>query len=130
MSSAAGFDLTPFANFAPAKVDTPVGTRDLTLKSEPVDLFRFDLAGEHPRQGRTEVAVPAAEDGVVNGVSHWLRLELDAETALEAKPDPGLTAFATPMFWPLPAPIEVRRGDVIRVCGEHRESMLTIWRGP
>ncbi|HWF76246.1 MAG TPA: 50S ribosomal protein L11 methyltransferase [Caulobacteraceae bacterium] len=129
ISSAAGFDFAPFAGFAPAKVETPVGTPGLKLLSEPADLFRFDLASDHPRQGRAEVALQAAEDALLNGVIGWLRLELDAETALDARPDPDKRAFARPAFWPLPAPVQVRRGDVIRVCGEHRESVLTIWRG-
>jgi type II protein arginine methyltransferase len=128
IQSAAGFDFAPFANFAPSKLNAPVGMPDLKLLSAPVDLFRFDLARDHPRQDRIEVALQAAEDAVLNGVVHWLRLELDSETALEAAPDPDKTAFATPMFWPLPAPVQVRRGDVVRVCGERRETVLTIWR--
>jgi type II protein arginine methyltransferase len=128
IEAAAGFDFTPFANFAPASVAAPVETPGLKLLSDPIDLFRFDLAQDNPRQDRAEVTLRATEDAMVNGVIHWLRLELDAETALEAKPDPSKSAFATPIFWPLPAPVQVRRGETIQVRGEHRESMLTVWR--
>lgn len=130
IESAAGFDLTPFANFAPARVLAPVGAPGLHLLSEPAPLFRFDLARDQPREGRAEVTLRATEDAVMNGVVHWLKLELDAETVLEARPDPGSAAFATPIFWPLPAPVQVRAGDAIRVCAEHRESVLTVWRAP
>ena len=125
---AAGFDLTPFANFAPARVLAPAGTEDLKLLSDSAKLFRFDFASDHPREGRVEVTLTAAEDAVVTGLVHWLRLELDAETALEARPEPGKIAFATPVFWPLPSPVAVRRGEPFRVCGEYREAAVNIWR--
>jgi hypothetical protein len=130
IEAAAGFDLTHFSNFAAATMPTPVGAPDLALLSEPAELFRFDLAaGELPHKGRTEVSLVAAEDAVVTGVIHWIRLELDAQTVLEAKPEPGATSFASPVFWPLPAPVAVRRGEPIRVCAAHTTSNLTLWRG-
>ena len=130
IEAAAGFDLTPFSNFAPATMPTPVGAPDLALLSEPAELFRFDLAaGEAPRKGRTEVSLVAAEDAVVTGIIHWIRLELDAQTVLEARPAPGATSFASPVFWPLPSPVAVRRGEPVRVCAAHTASTLTIWRG-
>ena len=129
IEAAAGFDLTPFSPFAPAAMPMQVGAPDLALLSDPAELFRFDLmATDHPRQGRAEVSLVAAEDAVVTGVMHWIRLELDAETVLEARPAPGATSFATPIFWPLPSPVSVRRGEPVRVCAAHTEATLSIWR--
>jgi type II protein arginine methyltransferase len=130
IESAAGFDLTPFANFAPARLLAPVGSPGLHRLSEPALLFRFDLACDHPREGRAELTLRADADAEMNGVVHWLRLELDDETTLEARPDPGATAFATPIFWPLPSPVQVGRGDVVRICAEYRQSLLSVWRAP
>ena len=128
IDTAAGFDFSAFSNFAPATLPTPVGSPDLTLLSEPAELFRFDLAADHPRRSRAEAALVAAEDAVATGIVHWIRLELDAETVLDAQPAPGATGFAAPVVWPLPAPLTVRRGERVRVCAAHTESTLNIWR--
>jgi type II protein arginine methyltransferase len=129
IEAAAGFDLTPFSHFAPARLATQVGAPELKLLSAPADLFRFDLAApDHPREGRVEVTLTAAEDAAVTGIVHWIRLELDAQTVLEAKPEPGTTSFAAPIFWPLPTPVAVRRGEPLRVRAAHTESSLSIWR--
>lgn len=129
IEAAAGFDLTPFAHFAPARIVTAVDAPDLQLLSEPAELFRYDLAGpELPREGRGEVTLTPAADALVTGIVHWLRLELDAETVLEARPEPGAASFASPMFWPLPEPIQVRRGEPVLVRAAHTEAALSIWR--
>jgi type II protein arginine methyltransferase len=129
IESAAGFDLGPFSHFAPATIRTPVGARDLTLLSEPAEIFRFELAApDLPRDGTSEVTLVAARDAVVTGLVHWIRLELDEDAALEARPAPGASGFSSAMFWPLPEPIDVKRGEPVRVCAAHTESNLYIWR--
>jgi type II protein arginine methyltransferase len=128
---AAGFDLTPFADFVPASIRVPIGDRALLLRSPDVEVLRFHFAAfSQPLQGRTELALAASDDAVVNGVVHWIRLELDADTILEARPEPGASFFSCPHFWPLSAPISMRRGDILRVGVAHDEKRLTIWPAP
>jgi type II protein arginine methyltransferase len=125
---AAGFDLTSFANFVPASIRTVIGDRSLVLKSAAAEALRFDFAAfSHSAQGRTEVVLTAKEKTVVNGIVHWIRLELDAETILEARPEPGAVFFSSPHFWPLPEPVPMRGGDMLRVGVAHDEKRLAIW---
>jgi type II protein arginine methyltransferase len=129
IDTAAGFDLTPFAAFAPARITVPLGSPDLRLLSGPAEVFRFDLAAlTQPPEGRAEVALAADADATVTGIVQWIRLELDAETVLEARPEPGARFFSAPRFWPLPAPLQVRRGQEVRVCAAHDDAQLRLWR--
>jgi type II protein arginine methyltransferase len=128
IETAAGFDLTPFANFAPARLPTAVGEPGLTLLSAPEDLFGFDLAApDLPQSGRREVTLVASADAVATGVVHWLRLQLDEETVLEARPAPGAASYARPRFWPFASPKAVRRGEPFRVAAAHTATSLSIW---
>jgi predicted nicotinamide N-methyase len=125
---AAGFDFTTFGDFASAPIYVTIGDADLSLKSEPVEAFRFDFSSlSHPTDGRTELALVATEDAEVNGIVHWLRLELDADTTLEARPEPGAQYLLSPCFWPLPEPLSLRRGATLQAAVAYEGVQLTIW---
>ncbi len=125
---ASGFDLTSFTDFVPLSISVRIGDRGLALRSEPAEALRFDLAAlSQPMQGRMELALAATEDAMVNGIVHWIRLELDAETILEARPEAGATFFSSPRFWPLAEAVSMRRGETLRVAIAHEEKRLTIW---
>jgi hypothetical protein len=125
---AAGFDLTAFGDFVPASIRVPIGDSGLRLRSEGVEALRFHLAAlSQPAQGRTELVLAAKEEAVVNGIVHWIRLELDADIVLEAQPEPGAVFFSSPHFWPLPHPVSMGRGETLRVGVVHDEKRLTIW---
>jgi type II protein arginine methyltransferase len=127
---AAGFDLSPFADFAPASIRLPIGSPALALRSQAEEVFRFDFTAlSHPREGAAHLALTADQDGEVNGIAHWIRLELDSETALEARPEPGAQFFSSPGFWPLPEPVFLRRGQTLAVAATHSDHDLTIWTG-
>jgi type II protein arginine methyltransferase len=97
------FDLTPFADFVPPSIRVLIGDVHLRLRSEEVEAFRFDFSlHSQPAEGRSELSLVAAENAEVNGIAHWIRLELDADTVLEARPD-HKTAFFRPLtFGPCP----------------------------
>jgi predicted RNA methylase len=125
---AAGFDLTPLADFVTVSTYVPIGDAGIKLKSENAEAFRFDFASlSHPMEGRTELTLVAAENAEVNGIVHWVRLELDADTILDARPEPGATYILKPCFWPLPEPVAMRRGETLRIAAAHDERQLTIW---
>jgi type II protein arginine methyltransferase len=125
---AAGFDITSFANFVPASVRVLIGDRSIFLRSDGTEALRFHFATlSQPALGKSEVILTAKEDAVVNGIIHWIRLELDAETILEARPEPGAVFFSSPHFWPLAEPLSMRRGDTLRVGIAHDQKRLTIW---
>ena len=125
---AAGFDLTAFSDFVPSSLLVAIGDDGLMLRSQDVQAFRYDFSRTSPtRQDRTEVLLRAHADAVVNGIIHWLRLELDDDIVLETRPEPGATYFLPPRFWPLPKPLSMRRGDGLRVGIAHGDKQLTIW---
>jgi predicted nicotinamide N-methyase len=125
---AAGFDITPFSDFVPAPHYDRIGYVGIKLRSEQVEAFRFDFGSlSQPGEGRTERTLVAAEDAEVNGVVHWTRLELDRNTMLDGRPEPGVVNFLTPGFWPLAEPVPMRRGETLRIAVAHDDSRLTIW---
>jgi SAM-dependent methyltransferase len=126
---AAGFDIGAFANLVRPSVTLAIGDADLSLCSQDAEAFRFDFGLPHqPPAGRAELTLEADLDGVVDGVVQWIRLELDTETALEARPEPGATFFSSPVFWPLPEPVEMRRGNAIGIVAEYSRERLSIRR--
>jgi type II protein arginine methyltransferase len=128
MAEAASFDLTPFADLVPPKIAVEVGAPDLRLRSETATLFRFDFTAIRDHvEGETELTLTAREDGQVNGVAHWPRLELDATTILEERPTPGAHSHRAPRFWPLPEPRTMRRGETLTVRAKHTAREVTLW---
>jgi type III protein arginine methyltransferase len=126
---AAGFDISPFADLVRPSVTIEIGDPDLSLCSSEAEAFRFDFGLPfHPDAGRSEFSLEADCDGIVNGIVQWIRLELDSETALEAHPEPGAIFFSAPQFWPLPEPVEMRRGEAIGIVAEYSRKLLSIRR--
>jgi type II protein arginine methyltransferase len=126
--SAAGFDISPFADLTPNSIRLRVGYPDVEVLSVEADLFgfRFD-ADYHPPSSRVEVELEAHADGEVNGILQWIRLRLDADRALEARPQPGAIFFSSPYFYPLPGPVAMRRGDRMKVAATYTGSQFSLW---
>ena len=128
IDQAADFDLTPFRDFVPAAITVPIGDARLKLVSEAATAFRFDFASlSYPAEDRREVSLVATDDAEVNGIVHWIRLELDATTSLEARPEPGAISLSSPRFWPLRESARLRRGEVLNVAVAHDTLQLTVW---
>lgn len=126
---AADFDISAFADLVRPSVAIAIGNPDVSLCSPEADAFRFDFRSpSHPEAGRIELTLEADHDGIVDGIIQWIRLELDSETILEARPEPGATFFSSPQFWPLPEAVEMRRGDVLGVVAEYVRDRLSIRR--
>ncbi len=111
----------------PSVPATPVPENAYAWKGGEV--FRFDYtAAAPPFEGRTLVVLEAETACTVNGIIQWVRLDLDAETALETRPDPGAPEyFMWPFFWPLKQPARLRSGQGLRVGAAHDGLRLTIW---
>lgn len=125
---AAGFDISPLADLTPATIRLRVGFPDVRLRSESVEAFRFGFdAAEYPAEGTTMMALEATESGEVNGMVQWIKLQLDDEVALEARPEPGATFFSSPNFYPLPEPVLMKCGDTLRATASHSGNRLLLW---
>jgi SAM-dependent methyltransferase len=124
----AGFDMSPFGSFVSPAVGLEIGDPGLALLSHDTEAFRFDFAAASQTQsGRMEVVLEATQDCNVQGIAEWTRLELDADTVLEARPAPGTTFYQSPLFYPLPQPIALQRGGKLRVGVAHDGRRLIIW---
>jgi hypothetical protein len=126
---AAGFDISAFSQLARPSLSVAIGDPGFSLRSEGVDAFRFDFAlPSHPASGSMELVLTAEQDGIVDGVVQWIRLELDSETALESRPEPGAAFFSSTQFCPFPQSVEMRRGDEIRIVATYLGKRLSIRR--
>jgi type II protein arginine methyltransferase len=128
IDTACGFDLSPFADFVDVALRRPIDVPGLDLLSDGETLFRFDFADSaFPASERSAVACRALKMGNVDTIARWIRLELDADTTLEARPEPGALFFSSPTLTPLDTPFAVSPGDEIRVGGSHDRLSIATW---
>jgi predicted nicotinamide N-methyase len=127
MGDEEGFDLSLFNIFYPASGSAGVGSGEVTLRSEPADLFTIDFQ-DPPFTGpdRAETGLRAS-GGRVNGIAQWLHMRMDAEHEYENPPLKGSRSCWGIVFHPLPKAIETRAGDRIAVCGAHDTATLDLW---
>ncbi|MGZ8347025.1 MAG: 50S ribosomal protein L11 methyltransferase [Allosphingosinicella sp.] len=123
-SQVSGFDLSAFERHVVPYRRLQVDDRKLFLRSEPVDLFRFDFAAGAADRGRTELSLTPS-GGAANGVVQWLRLELDDELAYENRPAAGTHSHWGVYFHP--AMETLPEGVPVTVHGAHDADRLQIW---
>jgi SAM-dependent methyltransferase len=125
---AAGFDISPGHVFMAEAVSTEIGDLDMHLLSESGQAFRFDFnLCDYALTGSIDLELVATTAGVVNGIAQWIRLELDDQTRLEARPEAGATFFSNPWFYPLTEPLTLAAGDRVCVHAQHEGNSLQVW---
>lgn len=126
---AAGFDISAFADLLRPSITVAIGDPSISLRSPEIDVFRFDFGlPAHPDTARAELSLDADQDGIVDGIIQWIRLELDSEISLEARPEPGAIFFSSPRFWPFSNSLKMRRRETIGIIAEYRGAYLSIRR--
>jgi SAM-dependent methyltransferase len=130
IDSACGFDLGPFADFVPAAIGRRIDER-LELLSTDEEVFRFEFPNQRgPSSERRSFAVSATGNGEANVLVRWIRLELDGETNLEARPEPDGIFFSGLTVAPLDAPVAVRAGETVRIGAAHDGHAVNSWVEP
>ena len=125
---AGGFDLAPFADFVPASIGRPIDVAGLTLLSDGEDAFRFDFNGPRaPGSARRSFPVTVTTRGEANVIARWIRLELDSDVMLEARPEAGGTFFSGLTLAPLDAPVAVEAGERRMIGAAHDGRSITTW---
>jgi Ribosomal protein L11 methyltransferase (PrmA) len=117
LDHACGFDLTPMKDFAPSRRGVAIDNREVHVVSDAAQAFRIDLNGENPALAGSvvvECRVPQACE--VNAIVRWIRLELDDETFIEARPEPGAKFFSAPELCILPEPRHLSAGEALRIA--------------
>jgi type II protein arginine methyltransferase len=128
IDTACGFDLAPFADFIPTSILRPIGAAGVDPVSEDIDLFRFDFSeSRFPPADRHSMACRATIAGEANGIARWIRLDLDHETMIEARPEAGATFFSGLTVTPLDAPVPVRPGDTVTIGAAHNGRTISTW---
>ena len=123
-----GFDMSPFNTFIPPAFGVELNDPGLTLLSHEVEAFRFNFAApSHPAVARKEFVLEPHVAATARGIVQWTRIELDAETVLEARPMPGTAFYQSPLFYPFPQPIALQPGERVRVTAAHDGKRLVIW---
>ena len=124
-----GFDLSALNEYSPT-LQYLSAEQELSLLSEAVDLFRFDLANSQrfPAEKRT-LALVATASGLCQGIVQWLRLELCAGVDFENRPG-TLEAKASrhwhPVFYPFAEPVAVSAGQTVSVRASHNRSGIRV----
>jgi type II protein arginine methyltransferase len=122
-----GFDLSLFAQHMPGIRTVRPSSRKLVLRSDPVDLFRFDFDGAGaPTTARAERAHVRSRGGRVSGLAQWLRIELAPGVVYENAP-----GIDRRHHWIVPFhAIEPRRtvaGEEVAIGGWHDARTLALW---
>lgn len=127
IGSAAGFDLSPLADFAAAVHSVKIGDPDLRLLSAPRQMHRAVLTQPFPLKGEATVTCTASQACEVNGIARWIKLELDGDTTLEARPQAGAVFFSNPTFLPLPRPLLLRQNAEITIATSFAGDKIETW---
>jgi hypothetical protein len=126
--SVGGFDLSPLNRFSPAELLGPYYQSPAGNFCEPFELFAFDFAQAEafPAESR-EVALTANQDGQIEGLLQWIRLDFDEAIFLDNQP-PTLSHWS-PIFYVFPQPLSVRAGDRVRLHLEHDRRRIFVRPG-
>lgn len=128
MTSAMGFDLTPFNRFSPLEISAERGGGEVEPLSDAMELIGFDLAQEAPPQATRRVRMTATRDGVAEGVMRWLKLDFGDGIVFENKP-PQRSSWL-PRIHPLPKPRRVTAGASVSVDIFHSPEGLYVMAEP
>lgn len=121
-----GFDLSLFGKHLKPSLTVPVGSETLHLRSEPADLFSFDLqAGRAFANERTELSL-TCRGGVANGVVRWIQLTMDDVETYENMPSHGRKSHWGALFMPLFAG-EVADRMTVSVHAVHDREHVRLW---
>ena len=125
-----GFDLSAFERHVPRVHTVRSDSRQLVLRSEPAELFRFDFDGGAavPQQGQARAVVQSL-GGRVAGIAQWLRIELAPGVLYENAPGSD-----EKHHWVLPLhaidPRDTVEGEEIAIGGWHDAQTLALWLDP
>ena len=121
-----GFELEGLAVEAVRKPLRTLSSKSVPLlRSEPVDLFTFDLtAFAHEPSNRITLSLPSL-GGRINGIAQWIQLEMDEHLRYENAP--GVKSHWGVNFRALPKALQTREADMLRVSAWHNDNSITFW---
>ena len=125
---AAGFELTPFNEFAQATMGLPINNVPHEVLSDDFEIFRFDLTQPRFPPAERIIEVSARRPGRCFGVVQWLRLELAEGITYENRPSPGPTVDSWGhMLHSFSHPIALDIGQGVRFSAAHNRQHVLIY---
>jgi len=121
------FDVSPFNEFAPPRLVTPLDGVPHQVLSGDVELLRFDLIRQHFPMGGRELEMVAVRDGFCVGIAQWIQLELDGGNRYRNRPVPGGHNTHWPnIVYRFPKPLMLRPGDRVRLIARHDRAEINL----
>jgi type II protein arginine methyltransferase len=124
----AGFDLSPFNDFAPPMLAASLDGVPHEALSEDLDLLRFNFKEKSFPMGKRALTVTATRPGLCVGVAQWIRLELDPQTRYANRPAPNaeFNGHWTHLLHRFPKLVRVQPGDVVPIVVRHDRGQVNI----
>jgi hypothetical protein len=72
-------------------------------------------------------AIPMRRRRPVNGIAHWIGLDVDGRGGYEIRPGGGVDSCRAVMFHPLDRPLTIESGETVRVHARHDRQSLHLW---
>ncbi|MCE2509392.1 MAG: tetratricopeptide repeat protein [Alphaproteobacteria bacterium] len=119
VAEAAGFDVTPFNEFASVEYLTKrLNAYPHQFLSESVEVFSFDFTGPAPRPESKEMPLAATANGTCHAVLLWFRLDLTDKISIETKPREEDTHWRQAVYLEQ-TPRKVQAGETYRLLASH-----------
>ena len=124
MGTVMGFDLTPFNRFTPIELNAGKGGGQVEPLSRAVELMRFDLHEDTPKEASQSVELIADQAGQAESLLRWLRLDFGEGIVFENRP-PQPSSW-DPHLHILPEPLAVKPGDALTFEISHNRDRLFV----
>lgn len=120
-----GFDLSPFNRFTPTELSLGRGGAEVESLSDDIELVRFDLKYDAPKEATSRFKVLANHDGNAEALMRWLHLDFGEGLVFENRlPQKSC-------WWPhihiFPKEIPVKQGSEISFELYHNQDRLFLW---
>jgi hypothetical protein len=124
----AGFDLSPFNDFAPPVLAASLDGVAHEALSDDIELLRFDFKAKSFPMAKRPMQVTATKPGLCVGIAQWIRLELDSQTRYENRPAANAThnGHWTHLLHRFPRLVPVQPGDVVSIDVRHERTQVNI----
>ncbi|MEN2990518.1 50S ribosomal protein L11 methyltransferase [Tistrella sp. BH-R2-4] len=129
MDTVSGFDLSDFNHLGVPFYRMSSDRKGLSLRSEPVELMRFDLQSGGPFPSSRTTATLTANGGRVTGIVQWLKMDMDDKGDLiyENRPGAGVRSCWAVRIFPLDQPRDLAPGTTVRIGAQHDRNTIMIW---
>ena len=124
----AGFDLSAFNDFAPARLPVNLNGVPHHVMSGDAEFGRFDFRQRQFPMATSPQGVEASLSGSCAGIVQWLRLELDEQTRYENRPSPDaeFSGHWAHMLHRFPRLMAVKAGEIVPIMFRHDRSQITL----